>query len=103
MRLELQRSGGFTGTRVRWRVDAPDDAAWRDLVDRAGLRFRTPWLRIGQVVLGNPFGGGTAHQDYAFTLSVDGRRAFFRGIDVTGPLAELVDRITREGEEIGSR
>jgi hypothetical protein len=100
MRLELKRSGGFTGTTQRWALETSDEGDWRALIDRAGLRFRGGGLGIIRLLIGNPFGG--SHPDYTYVLSLDGRRATFRGIDVSGPVAELVERITREGEEIRS-
>jgi hypothetical protein len=104
MRVEMQRSGGFTGTTIRWSVEAPDDGDWPSLVQRAGLRFGGPLGRIGRFLLfGWPLAGGPAHQDYWYIVWVDGQRAFFRGIDVEGPLAELVNRVIEEGEEIRSR
>ncbi|MDX6288102.1 MAG: hypothetical protein QOG53_3587 [Frankiales bacterium] len=101
MRLELKRSGGFTGNTLRWQLEPADEGDWRALIDRSRLRFRAPGLGIARLLLGNPFGG--SHPDYVYVLSVDGRRASFRGVDVSGAVAELVERITREGEEIGSR
>jgi hypothetical protein len=100
MRLEMKRSGGFTGTTHRWRLETADEGEWRSLIDRAGLRFRGPLYRVGRLLVANPFSGG--HHDYQYTIWVDGRPAYFRGIDVSGPVAELVDRVTREGDEIHS-
>ena len=102
MRLELRRSGGFTGSTKRWRVDAGDDASWQQLVDNAGLRFSGTLVRAARVLLIWP-GFGTSHHDYAFDIWVDGRRASFRGVGVTGGLSDLVDRIVAEGEEMDSR
>jgi hypothetical protein len=99
MLLELRRSGGFTGTRKQWRVDAGDDPSWRTLVDAAGLRPSSTIRRLA----GHLLPTGASHSDLLFDLWVDGRRSDFRGIDVSGPLQDLVDRIMREGEEIGSR
>src|SRR3954466_14269746 len=103
MRLHLQRSGGFTGDTLRWQVDTEDTAAWQALLDRTGLRFHgaSAWLRWLLVPLA--WVPGTAHNDYLYRLSVDGRTARFRGVDVSGPVAELVTRITTEGAEIRSR
>jgi hypothetical protein len=101
MRLELRRSGGFTGNTMRWQLETSQDAEWQALIDRAGLRLRRPGLPLLRLLFGNPFGG--SHPDHAYLLSVDGQRARFRGVDVSGPVAELVDRITREGEEMQSR
>jgi hypothetical protein len=101
MLLELRRSGGFTGSTHRWRVDAADDPGWRRLVDAADLsehRGLGPVLR--RAVLGGVAGGH--HDDYNFDLKVDGRHARFRGVHLDGPLRDLVDRIVAEGEEIGS-
>jgi hypothetical protein len=101
MLLVLRRSGGFTGTTHRWQVDAGNDEQWRALVDRAGLKFHSPWGRLGRLLLVWPL-GGAAHHDYAFDLWVDGQRASFRGVDVTGALQDLVERIQRDGAEINS-
>jgi hypothetical protein len=102
MLLELRRSGGFTGTSKRWRVDAGDDPSWRALVEAAGL---AQYQGFGPV-LRRAFLGGIAgghHDDFQFELRVDGRRARFRGVHLEGPLNDLVDRIVAEGEENGSR
>src|SRR3954471_20496019 len=102
MLLELRRSGGFTGTRKQWRVDAGDDSSWRELVEAAGLdayRGAGPVLR--RLVLGSMAGGH--HDDHQYDLRVDGRRARFSGAQLEGALSHLVDRIVAEGEEIESR
>ena len=99
MRLELRRSGGFTGTAKRWRVEAGDDPAWQALVEAAGLQPSSTFRRF----MGYLWPTGTSHPDLSFDLWVDGRRSAFRGVDVSGSLHDLVDRIMREGEEIGSR
>jgi hypothetical protein len=101
MRLELQRSGGFTGNTLRWRLESADEADWQDLLDRAGLRFRGPLARVGWLLFATPL-GAAGEKDYTYFVLIDGRRAKFRGVDVSGPLAELVDRVMREGEEIRS-
>jgi hypothetical protein len=103
MLLELRRSGGFAGTTHRWRVDAGDDGNWRSLVDSADLSAHRG---LGPVLRRVLFLGGAAgghHDDYHFDLTVDGRHARFRGVQLDGPLRDLVDRIVAEGEEIGSR
>jgi hypothetical protein len=102
MLLELRRSGGFTGSTKRWRVDTGNDAAWQQLVDTAGLRYRGAFLRVLRVLLIWP-GIGATHHDSVFDIWVDGRRATFRGVDVTGGLSDLVDRIIADGEEMDSR
>jgi hypothetical protein len=101
MLLELRRSGGFTGTPKRWRVDAGDDPQWRTLIDQAGLQYRGPVLRVLRIAFA--WVPGASHPDYVYDIWVDGRRASFRGVDVTGGLSQLVDRIVNEGEEIDSR
>ena len=103
MRLHLQRSGGFTGDTLRWQVDTDEAAGWQTLLDRTGLRFRGASGFLRWIVLPLAWVPGTAHTDYNYRLSVDGRTASFRGVDVSGPVAELVTRITTEGEEIRSR
>ena len=101
MRLELTRSGGLAGNTLRWQVDTDDEAEWRALVDRSGLRLRRGLLgELGRRLLIGTVGPG--ERDYSFALTVDDRRATFRGVDVTGPIAELVDRMTSEGQEIRS-
>ena|SRR5436305_190553 len=102
MLLELRRSGGFTGTTKRWRVDAGDDPAWRALVDAVDL---SPYRGFGPVARRGLLGwvAGGHHDDYDFKLRVDGARARFRGVDLDGSLRDLVDRIVAEGQEIDSR
>jgi hypothetical protein len=99
MLLELRRSGGFTGTAKRWRVDAGDDPAWRALVDAAGL----PPSSVARRALRVFWPTGASHPDLSFDLWVDGRRSTVRGVDATGAVHDLLDRIMREGEEMGSR
>ena len=101
MRVELRRSGGFTGNSLRWVLEPTDEGEWRALIERSGLRFRGAGLGVARLLLGNPLGG--SNPDYTYVLTLDGRRATFRGVDVSGPVAEIVERITREGEEIRSR
>jgi hypothetical protein len=102
MLLELRRSGGFTGTTKRWRVDAGDDPSWRAVVDAAELdQYRGFGPVVRRMVLGSVAGGH--HDDFDFELRVDGRRARFRGVHLEGSLRDLVDRIVAEGEEIDSR
>ncbi|MFL6239179.1 MAG: hypothetical protein ACJ735_06790 [Actinomycetes bacterium] len=102
MLLELRRSGGFTGTPKRWRVDAGADPSWRALVDAADLDQHHgigPVLR--RIALGGTAGGH--HDDFQFELRVDGKKARFRGVHLEGGLRDLVDRIVAEGTEIDSR
>jgi hypothetical protein len=102
MLLELRRSGGFTGTTKRWRVDAGEDPSWRALVDAAELdQYRGVGPVVRRMVLGSVAGGH--HDDFDFELRVDGRRARFRGVHLEGSLRDLVDRIVAEGDEIDSR
>jgi hypothetical protein len=102
MLLELRRSGGFTGTTKRWRVDAGDDAAWRALVDAAGLdNYRGAGQILRRLVLGSMAGGH--HDDFQYELRVDRHRTRFSGVHLEGALSDLVDRIVAEGEEIDSR
>jgi hypothetical protein len=102
MLLELRRTGGFTGTTKRWRVDTGEDQAWRTLVDKANLdehRGLGPVMR--RILLLTTSGGH--HDDFSYDLKVDGRHARFRGVHLEGPLCDLVDRIVAEGQEIDSR
>jgi hypothetical protein len=102
MLLELRRSGGFTGSIKRWRVEAGDDAAWRQLVEQADLAsYQGFGPAVRRLVLGSAAGGH--HDDFQFDLRVDGRRSRFRGVHLDGALRDLVDRIVAEGDEIGSR
>ena len=54
MRLELRRSGGFTGNTLRWHLETTEDAEWQNLISRSGLRFRGPGLAILRLLFGNP-------------------------------------------------
>jgi phenylacetate-coenzyme A ligase PaaK-like adenylate-forming protein len=95
--IELTRTGGFTGTPRTWRVDAGDDTTWAGLVASCRLdwhsRAKDVFARIAFLGLG----ARASHSDHGFHLTVDGRHAAFRGIEVTGPLETLVDRIMRDG------
>jgi hypothetical protein len=102
MLLELRRTGGFTGTSRRWRVDTGDDPSWRALVEAVDL---APYRGVGPVLKRAALGwvAGGHHDDHQYELRVDGRRARFRGVHVEGALSDLVDRIVTEGDENGSR
>ena len=98
MLLELRRTGGFTGAPKRWQVDTGADTSWANLVDAAGLRPSGMWRRIAKGLIPVV----STQPDHIFDLWIDGKRTSFRGVDVTGALHDLVDRIMREGEENGS-
>ncbi|GFH80385.1 hypothetical protein Sgou_50550 [Streptomyces gougerotii] len=87
MRIDVRRTGGFSGIERRAGVDTtslPDAEAWEELAARA-LETATPAPATG------------VPDGFAYQLTVDGRSAHFTDPHLTPAQRELVSRVLKEG------